>query len=174
MTVALYPGSFDPATKGHIDVAERAAALFDHLIVAVYDIPSKSLLFTTGERVALVREALSRLTNVSVQAYTGLTVDFARKMGARLIVRGLRVSSDFEREFEMALMNQKLAPDIDSVFFMTTLEYEFISSSIIKEVCELGGCIDDLVPDAVATALREKFFGQVDFPKTGGLTDRVT
>ncbi len=165
MTVALYPGSFDPATKGHIDVAERAAALFDYLIVAVYDIPSKSLLFSTGERVALVREALSHLVNVSVQDYTGLTVEFARKVGAKFIVRGLRVSSDFEREFEMALMNQKLAPDIDSVFLMTTLEYEFISSSIIKEVCELGGYIDGLVPKVVATALKEKYFGKVDSQK---------
>jgi len=156
LTTALYPGSFDPVTNGHVDIAERAAGLFEQLIVAVYDAPPKHLLFSTEERVELMRKALSHLPNVRVQSYSGLTVEFARKMKAKVIVRGLRMSSDFEREFEMALMNKKLAPDVELVCFMTKLEYEFISSSILKDVCKLGGCIDGLVPDHVAAALREK------------------
>lgn len=156
MAVALYPGSFDPVTKGHVDISERASALFDQVIVAIYDAPPKHLLFTTEERVDLMRKALSHLPNVRVESYSGLTVEFARKVKAQVIVRGLRMSSDFEREFEMALMNKKLAPDVELVCFMTKLEYEFISASILKEVCKLGGCIDDLVPDHVAAALRER------------------
>lgn len=156
MAIAIYPGSFDPVTKGHVDIAERAAALFDQLIVAVYDAPPKRLLFTTEERVELMKEALSHLSNVRVASYSGLTVEFARKVKANVIVRGLRMSSDFEREFEMALMNKKLAPDLELICFMTKLEYEFISASILKEVCKLGGCIDGLVPDHVAAALRGK------------------
>ena len=156
MTVALYPGSFDPVTRGHVDIAERAASLFERVIVAVYDAPPKHLLFSTEERVELMRKALSHLPNTTVESYTGLTVEFARKAKAKVIVRGLRMSSDFEREFEMALMNKKLAPDVELVCFMTKLEYEFISASILKEVCKLGGCIDGLVPDHVAAALKEK------------------
>jgi len=156
LTVALYPGSFDPVTKGHVDIAERASGLFEKLIVAVYDAPPKHLLFNTEERVELMRKALSHLPNVHVESYSGLTVELARKLNAQVIVRGLRMSSDFEREFEMALMNKKLAPDLELVCFMTNLEYEFISSSMLKEVCKLGGCIDDLVPDHVAAALRER------------------
>ena len=156
MTIALYPGSFDPVTKGHVDIAERASGLFEKLIVAVYDAPPKHLLFSTEERVELMRKALSHLPNVHVESYSGLTVESARELNAKVIVRGLRMSSDFEREFEMALMNKKLAPDLELVCFMTNLEYEFISSSMLKEVCKLGGCIDDLVPDHVAAALRER------------------
>jgi pantetheine-phosphate adenylyltransferase len=157
LIIALYPGSFDPVTKGHVDIAERAAALFQQLIVAVYDAPPKAVLFTAEERVALMREALAHLDNVRVEPYSGLTVDYARKVKAKVVVRGLRMSSDFEKEFEMALMNKKLAPDLESICFMTNLEYEFISSSLLKEVCQLGGCIEDLVPENVAVALREKF-----------------
>lgn len=156
MTIALYPGSFDPVTMGHVDIAERAAALFDEVVVAVYDAPPKSLLFSTEERVELMEKALSHLPNARVVSYTGLTVDFAGKMKAEVMVRGLRVSSDFEREFEMALMNKKLAPEVELVCFMTKLEYQFISSSLIKEACTLGGCIDDLVPKHVAIAMRKK------------------
>ncbi len=157
MPIALYPGSFDPVTRGHVDIAERAASLFEQVVVAIYDAPPKNLLFSTEERVELMKKALSHLANVRVVSYSGLTVEFARKVKAKVIVRGLRMSSDFEREFEMALMNKKLAPDVELVCFMTKLEYEFISASILKEVCKLGGCIDGLVPDHVATALREKF-----------------
>lgn len=156
MTVALYPGSFDPVTRGHVDIAERAATLFERVIVAIFDAPPKHLLFSTEERVELMRKALSHLPNVRVESYGGLTVEYARKVKAKVIVRGLRMSSDFEREFEMALMNKKLASDVELVCFMTKLEYEFISASILKEVCKLGGCIDGLVPDHVAAALKEK------------------
>ena len=141
---------------GHVDIVERAAALFDEVVVAVYDAPPKNLLFTTRERVELMKEAISHLPNARAESYTGLTVDFACQVNAKVLVRGLRVSSDFEREFEMALMNQKLQPGIELVCFMTRLEYQFISSSLIKEACELGGCIDDFVPQHVAHAMRQK------------------
>lgn len=157
MTRAIYPGSFDPVTNGHLDIADRAAALFDELIICVYDVPQKHLMFTTEERVELMRKAVTHLPNAQVVPYTGLTIGFARGMNAGVIVRGLRMTSDFEREFEMALMNKKLAPDIESVCFMTSLEYQFISSSLLKEACELGGDISNLVPNHVTDALVEKF-----------------
>jgi len=157
LAIALYPGSFDPVTKGHVDVAERAAALFDEVVVAIYDAPPKHLLFNTEERVELMRKALSHLPNVRVAYYTGLTVEFAKKIKANVIVRGLRMSSDFEKEFEQALMNKKLAPDVELVCFMTNVEYEFVSSSLLKEICKLGGSIEEFVPKDVAAALREKF-----------------
>lgn len=161
MTVALYPGSFDPVTMGHVDIAERAANLFERVIVAVYDEPPKRLLFNTEERVDLMQRALAHLSNVQVTSYKGLTVEFARQCKAKVIVRGLRMSSDFEREFEMALMNKKLAPDVELVCFMTKLEFEFVSSSLLKEAARLGGCINDLVPDHVAAALKQKFDEEV-------------
>jgi pantetheine-phosphate adenylyltransferase len=141
---------------GHVDIAERAAALFEKVIVAVYDEPPKRLMFNTNERVALMTEALEHIPNVEVTSYEGLTVEFARKVNAKVIVRGLRMSSDFEREFEMALMNKKLAPDVELVCFMTKLEFEFVSSSLLKEAARLGGCIADLVPKHVDKALKEK------------------
>ena len=156
MVLALYPGSFDPVTMGHVDIAERAAALFDGVIVGVYDIPPKQLLFSTKERVDLMKKALKHIPNAKVVSYDGLTVEFARKMKAKVIVRGLRMSSDFEKEFEMALMNKKLASDIEVVCFMTKLEFEFVSSSLLKEAARLGGHIDDLVPPHVMDALNEK------------------
>lgn len=159
MAIGLYPGSFDPVTKGHVDVVERAAALFEELIVAIYDAPAKHLLFTTEERVELMKKALSHIPNVRVESYSGLTVEFAKKVKADVIVRGLRMSSDFEREFEMAMMNKKLAPEVELVCFITNLEYEFVSSSLLKEICKLGGSIEDFVPKHVAAALREKFLG---------------
>lgn len=158
MVLALYPGSFDPVTMGHVDIAERAAALFDGVIVGVYDIPPKQLLFSTKERVDLMKKALKHIPNAKVVSYDGLTVEFARKMKAKVIVRGLRMSSDFEKEFEMALMNKKLASDIEVVCFMTKLEFEFVSSSLLKEAARLGGHIDDLVPPHVMAALNEKLF----------------
>lgn len=158
MVLALYPGSFDPVTMGHVDIAERAAALFDGVIVGVYDIPPKQLLFSTKERVDLMKKALKHIPNAKVVSYDGLTVEFARKMKAKVIVRGLRMSSDFEKEFETALMNKKLASDIEVVCFMTKLEFEFVSSSLLKEAARLGGHIDDLVPPHVMAALNEKLF----------------
>ena len=156
MAIAIYPGSFDPATMGHVDIAERAAALFEQLVVAVYDDPQKPLLFTADERASLMKKALAHVPNIRVERYNGLTVEFAKKKKAVAIVRGLRMSSDFEREFEMALMNKKLAPEVELVCFMARLEFQFVSSSLLKEAAKLGGYIDDLVPEDVAAALREK------------------
>ena len=157
MTNAIYPGSFDPVTNGHLDIVGRAAAMFDELIISVYDVPMKNLMFSTAERVDLMKKAVAHLPNVRIEPYNGLTVTFAKKMNAKVIVRGLRMTSDFEREFEMALMNKQLAPDIELVCLMTSLEYQFISSSLIKEACELGGDISNLVPPAVVSALAEKY-----------------
>jgi len=157
LTTALYPGSFDPVTMGHVDIAERAASLFEKVIVAIYDEPPKNILFKTEERVALMKKALEHIPNVEVTSYEGLTVEYARSRKAKVIVRGLRMSSDFEKEFEMALMNKKLAPDVELVCFMTKLEFEFVSSSLLKEAAKLGGCIADLVPKHVDKALRDKF-----------------
>jgi len=157
LAIGLYPGSFDPVTKGHVDIAERAAPLFEEMVVAIYDNPPKDLLFTTEERVELMRRALAHVPNVRVVSYNSLTVEFARQVKASVMVRGLRMSSDFEREFEMALMNKKLAPEIELICLMTNLEYEFVSATLLKEICMLGGSIEEFVPGHVATALREKF-----------------
>ncbi len=157
MRTAIYPGTFDPITNGHVDVATRAAALFDRLIVAVYDRPLKTLLFATDERLAMTQEALKELPNILVQSYSGLTVNFARSVGAQVIVRGLRVLSDFELEFQMALTNRKLAPEIDTVCLITRQEYAFLSSSIAKEIAMVGGCVDQMVPPHVTRALKDKF-----------------
>ena len=157
MTNAIYPGSFDPVTNGHLDIANRAAALFDELIICVYDRPQKHLMFSAKERVDLIKKAVAHLPNVRVTSYDGLTVDLARKMKAKVMVRGLRMSSDFEREFEMALMNKKLDREIELVCLMTSLEFQFLSSSLLKEACELGGDITSLVPKHVAVALKKKF-----------------
>lgn len=156
MTLAIYPGSFDPITNGHVDIATRAAKLFQKLIIGVYDAPAKPLLFTTEERVNLARQAVANLPNVDVASFSGLAVDFARKVKAQALVRGLRVGADFEREFEMALMNKKLFPELELVCLMTSLEYQFLSSSLLKEVASLGGNIDDFAPKHVAVALRKK------------------
>ena len=160
MTVAVYPGAFDPITNGHLDIATRAAKIFQKIIIGVYDIPAKDILFTTEERVDLIRQVIVGLPNVEVESFNGLTVDFAGKLGVQTIVRGLRIGADFEREFEMALMNKKLSPDCELVCLMTNQKYQFLSSSLLKEVASLGGCIDDLVPKPVATALKEKVHSQ--------------
>lgn len=157
MVTALYPGSFDPVTEGHTDVAARAAALFEKVVVAVYASPSKNLLFTTEERVELFRDAVSHLPNVEVRQFQGLVVRFAQDIGAAVIVRGLRSGSDFEYEYEMAFMNRKLAPDVDMVSFMTSQEHMYVSSSLLKEVARLGGDITGMVTPRVATAVYEKF-----------------
>ncbi len=156
MRMAIFPGTFDPITNGHIDIAQRAAALFDHLVVAVYAHPIKTLLFTPDERLKLAQEVFEDWPNVTVETYDGLTVDMARKKGARAIIRGLRVVGDFEFEFQMALMNRTLAPEVESVCLLTTKEYYFLSSSIVKEVAKLNGDISELVPPHVVTALDKK------------------
>lgn len=157
MVTALYPGTFDPVTMGHLNVAQRAARLFDNLIVAVYDTPSKSLLFNTEERVGLMREAVSDLSNVSVRPFNGLVVNTARDAGAAAIIRGLRSGPDFEYESQMFFMNRRLEPDVDMVSLMSDQEHMFISSSLLKEVAQLGGDISGMVPDHVARALAEKY-----------------
>ncbi|MFA4835679.1 MAG: pantetheine-phosphate adenylyltransferase [Dehalococcoidia bacterium] len=156
MTIALYPGSFDPITNGHLDIATRAAAVFEEVIFGVFDRPAKNLLFTTEERVDMIQKAVKHIPNVRVTSYYGLTVDFAKQLNARVIIRGLRMGPDFEREFEMALMNKKLAPEIEVLCMMSSVQYQFLSSSLMKEVANLGGSIEDLVPQHVASALRGK------------------
>jgi pantetheine-phosphate adenylyltransferase len=143
-------------TNGHLDIAARAAALFDEVVIGIYETPQKEILFSTAERVELAKKAVACLPNVRVESYSELTIEFARRINAKAIVRGLRMSSDFEREFEMAMMNKKLAPGIEVVCMMSSIQYQFLSSSLLKEVAELGGCIDDLVPPHVAAALRKK------------------
>jgi len=161
LPVAVYPGSFDPVTNGHLDIATRAAALFDKLIIAVYDAPPKRLLFTTEERVQLWKESLPNLPNVTVEPYVGLTVDLAQSKNATVIVRGLRALSDFQNEFDMALTNKKMAPEIEEVFLMSAQEYLFTSSSRAKEVWGLGGYVKDLLPANVDEALRRKLMAGV-------------
>jgi len=156
MGTAIFPGTFDPITNGHIDIAHRAAALFDHLVVAVYAHPIKTLLFSAEERLALAQKAFEDCSNVTIETYDGLTVEMARRKGARAIIRGLRVVGDFEFEFQMALMNRTLAPEIESVCLLTSKEYYFLSSSIVKEVAKLNGDISELVPPWVVTALKKK------------------
>lgn len=156
MNSAIYPGSFDPMTNGHLDIATRSSRLFENLIIAVYKTPPKGALFSTAERVKMVEEATSHLPNIVVEAFSGLVVEAARQRGTMFIVRGLRAGSDFEYEFEMFLMNQKLAPDIEVVALMSALEYQFVSSSRIKEVAQLGGDVTSLVPPGVARMLAER------------------
>ena len=157
MVTALYPGSFDPVTVGHVDIASRAAIQFEKLVVAVYDTPSKNLLFTTDEREQLMKDACSHIPNVEVVRFSGLVVRFAKDIGAGAIVRGLRSGSDFEYEFDMAFMNRKLEPEVDLVCFMTSQDYMFVSASLLKEVARLGGDIKDMVPPNVAEAVYSKF-----------------
>jgi pantetheine-phosphate adenylyltransferase len=161
LTIAIYPGSFDPITNGHLDITSRAAKLFEKLIIGIYNTPDKRLLFTTEERVELVRQAIVNLPNVEVEAFSGLTVDFAKKVGAQVAVRGLRMSGDFVREFDMAMMNKNLFPDLEVVCLMATLKYQFLSSSLLKEAARLGGNIEDLVPQHVAVALRRKAYSKM-------------
>ncbi len=156
MTIALYPGSFDPITNGHIDIATRASRLFDKIIIGIFSTPDKRLTFSIEERVDLAKRAVAHIANIEVKSYTGITVDFARQINAQVMVRGLRMSADYEREFEMAMLNRKLYPELELVCFMASQEYQFLSSSLMKEVASLGGDINSLVPKHVAEALRNK------------------
>ncbi|MBM7867031.1 pantetheine-phosphate adenylyltransferase [Heliobacterium gestii] len=157
MTVAVYPGSFDPITKGHLDIVERAAQIFNEVIVAVAINPNKKPLFTMDERVEMIRMASSHIPNVRVESFSGLLVDFTRKQGAQAIVRGLRAVSDFEVEFQMALMNKRLYPEAETVFMATHTDYAFLSSSMVKEVASFGGEVSDYLPPAVLKKMAEKF-----------------
>lgn len=158
MTVkALYPGSFDPVHNGHIDIALRAARIFDEVIVGVYDLPKKKLLFDADEREAMVKQAFADIPNIKVAKFSGFTVDYARQVNATVIVRGLRVFSDFELEFRMGLANKKLAPEIETVSIMTDDRHVYISSSTIREIAELGGDVSSMVPPFIADALTARF-----------------
>ncbi len=157
MPLAIYPASFDPVTYGHIDVATRAAAIFDSVIMAVYDRPLKNLLFTTEERIELVEKAVRHLPNVRVDTYDELTVSYAHRVGAKVIIRGLRAVTDFENEFKMAHINHRLQPHVDVVCLMASQEYSFLSSSSVKEIAELGGAVDFMVPPHVERALRRAY-----------------
>ena len=157
MVKALFPGTFDPIHYGHINIATRAVRMFDKVVVAVYDKPLKSLLFSPEQRIALVRQAFQSEPRIQVMGYNSLTVDFCREIGAAVIVRGLRVFSDFEYEFRMALANQRLAPDIEMMAFMTHEEYTFLSSSTLKEIAALNGDISSMVPQFINDALRARY-----------------
>lgn len=156
MTIALFPGRFDPVTNGHRDIARRAARMFDRVIVAAADLKS-NYLFTTEERVAMLGTAVADHNNIEVTSFSGLTVEFAREVGATVIVRSMRAVTDFEAEFDMALMNKKMAPEIESVYMMASLEHLFISGTRIREVSGLGYDVSDLVPPHVIAALQEKY-----------------
>ena len=155
-TVAIYPGSFDPITNGHLDVLRRATSMFDAVIVGVAPNDEKHPLFTTPERVALTRAAVQGIPGTTVEEFDGLLVDYARQKQARVLVRGLRAVSDFEYEFQMALMNRRLAPQVETIFLMTKDEYMFISSRMVKQIALLGGDVSDFVPAVVKQALQAK------------------
>ena len=154
--IAIYPGSFDPITNGHLDILKRSKSLFDKVIIAVNDNRLKEFLFTAKERVKLIREILEGCPEIEVESFQGLLVHYAEKKGARFIIRGLRALSDFEYEFQMDLMNRKLNSKIETVYLMTNQRYSYLSSSIIKEIIKLGGGTQDLIPDLVREKLLEK------------------
>ena len=156
MTTAVYPGSFDPATNGHLDVIERASKLFDKVIVGVLHNSAKSPLFSVEERVNILKEATRGLDNVEIVSFSGLTIEFARECGAKVIIRGLRAITDFEYELQMAQTNRVLAPDIDTMFLTTNLEYAYLSSTTVKEVAVFGGDISKFVPDFVKEKVYRK------------------
>ena len=157
LVVAVYPGRFDPVTNGHVDIAERAARLFDRLVIAVYDLPPDHCLFSTQARVELFQRAIAHLDGVTVKPFRGLVVDFATQEGAKVLVRGIRAVTDFEAELDMALMNKKMAPEVESVYLMASLEHLFVSGHRIREVASLGSDVRDLVPPHVVQALGRKF-----------------
>jgi len=162
--IAVYPGSFDPITNGHVNLIERALELFDKLVVAVAHNPDKSALFSVEERLEMIRVAMKNDPRVAVASFEGLLVDFVEKQGARVIVRGLRALSDFEYEFQMTLMNRKLNRKVDTIFLMTGYKWFYTSSRIIKEAASLGGSVRGLVPEIVHQRLKEKFPRYHDVP----------
>jgi pantetheine-phosphate adenylyltransferase len=157
MRTAIYPGSFDPVTNGHVDIIRRASTIFDQVIVTVAYNQKKKPLFTVEERIEILSQITADIPNVKIISFSGLLVNLLEEQNAKFIVRGLRAISDFEMEFQLALMNKKLDHNIETVFLMTKCEYSYVSSSLIKEVASLGGCIDGLVPELVKFKLQEKF-----------------
>ncbi len=155
--IAIYPGTFDPITNGHVDLIERGLRIFDEIIVAVAKNPKKAPLFTVEKRVKMASEAVKGLGNVKVEPFDGLLMDYAKKKGAGAVIRGLRAVSDFEYELQMALMNRRLVSEVETVFMMPSEEYSYLTSSIVKEVASLKGTVKGLVPEAVEKELRKKF-----------------
>ncbi|MFC1462497.1 pantetheine-phosphate adenylyltransferase [Verrucomicrobiota bacterium] len=155
--LAIYAGTFDPLTLGHMDLVERGAELFERIVLAVAEESGKNTLFTVAERVAMAKESVGNFGNVQVEPFHGLLINYAREKGARVLMRGLRAYSDFEYEFQMALTNRKLAPEIETLFMMPKEIHSYVSSSTVREVAELGGDIGQFVPDAVERVLRERF-----------------
>lgn len=156
LKTAVYPGSFDPITTGHLDIIKRSCKLFDKVIVAVLNNSQKTPLFSVDERVELIKKCIKDIPNCEVQSFSGLLVDFVHKVGAQNVVRGLRAISDFEYEFQMSLLNKKLAPDIETVFMVTNLNCLYISSSVVKEICHFGGNSDGLIPDEIINDIKDK------------------
>ena len=156
MRIAVYPGGFDPVTSGHMDIVRRMTHLFDRVIVAVVQGREKSTMFTWEERIELIRKAVEDLPSVEVEGFSGMTVEYARQKGAVALVRGMRAVTDFEAEFDMALMNRKMAPELESVYLMTNQEFLYVSASRIREVSKLGYDVADLVPGHVRSAIRAK------------------
>ena len=171
MVKALFPGTFDPIHYGHVDIASRASRLFDEVVMAVYDKPLKSLMFLPDERISLVKEAVKNNPKITVVGYSGLTVDFARKIDAHVIVRGLRVFSDFEFEFRMALANQRLAADIETVALITAEQHTFLSSTTVREIAMLNGDVSSMVPPHVKEALHAKLINMGEQSPPNALRD---
>ena len=157
MVRAVFPGTFDPVTNGHLDIVERATRLFDEVIVGVYTDPKKTLTFSADERIEMFRQSLVHLPEVEVRLFSGLMVEFAHEVGANVVVRGLRIGADFEYERELALMNREIAPDIEVACFLTSLQYQFLSSTRVKEIAELHGDISRFVPPVVDERLKQKY-----------------
>jgi pantetheine-phosphate adenylyltransferase len=154
---AIYPGTFDPITMGHVNIAEKAAALFDEVILGVADYTGKQTLFSISERIELCRESVSHIKGVTVQPFSGLVVDFAKSLECKIMIRGMRAVSDFEYELSLALTNKKIAPDIETIFLVPSLRYMYLSSTMMKQLAELGGNLQDFLPPSVITALQNKY-----------------